>query len=84
LVQTEHPRLAFPSSRWHFLADFPGRQRMRRAKALFIGCENPARFALEAEFAPIRYFIFASFAVSLAIFAVKELLAATPQERRIR
>jgi adenosine deaminase len=48
---------------------------MRRAKALFIGCENPARFALEAEFAPIRYFIFASFAVSFAIFAVERAIS---------
>jgi hypothetical protein len=61
LVQTEHSGLAFPLSRWHFLADFLELQREWSAEALFIACENRARFALEAEFTAVRYFFFASF-----------------------
>jgi hypothetical protein len=74
LVQTEYSGFSFPLSRWYFLADFMELQRGRRAKAPFVGCENPATFALEAEFAAVRYFFFACSAVPFATFAVKSSL----------
>jgi hypothetical protein len=74
LVQTEYSGFNFPWRAGIFWRIFMGLQRWRRAKASFIGCENPARFPLEAEFAAVRCFFFACFAVFFATFAVKTSL----------